>query len=282
MKKQVYIIIAIVITALFMVSPAYAENERLEMNTEDYGSLKVIENDAVLNDVTKYEDSGKYYENGKFIRYYQCGSLIPYFAKYNNVEPFISEPKAVRERYMLVSGPRFYQYTIANDKVTGGVKTFSQSDQEYIQNYVLNYEYVLNQLPQSPEIKNIYYFELTQPYYHDAIYFETSLGNYVMYREEEGGSIHLFTADEFHEYAQDLFDYAMEHNYDENGDALYGNNVSLDEINPGDYTSLSFRVKTAAKWYHILGGVLLAVVLMSLAALIVVKVRKKHKAQWME
>ena len=74
----------------------------------------------------------------------------------------------------------------------------------------------------------------------------------------------------------------MEHNYDENGDALYGNNVSLDEINPGDYTSLSFRVKTAAKWYHILGGVLLAVVLISLVALIVVKVRKKHKAQWME
>ena len=281
MKKQVYIIIAIVITALFMVSPAYAENERLEMNTEDYGSLKVIENDAVLNDVTKYEDSGKYYENGKFIRYYQCGSLIPYFAKYNNVEPFISEPKAVRERYMLVSGPRFYQYTIANDKVTGGVKTFSQSDQEYIQNYVLFYEYVLNQLPQSPEIKNIYYFELTQPYYHDAIYFETSLGNYVMYREEEGGSIHLFTADEFHKYAQDVYNYIMENQYDENGSPRYGFS-GPGEFDPSDYTSLSFRAKTAVKWYHILGGVLLAVVLMSLAALIVVKVRKKHKAQWME
>lgn len=88
---------------------------------------------------------------------------------------------------MLVSGPRFYQYTIANDKVTGGVKTFSQSDQEYIQNYVLNYEYVLEQLPQSPDIQNIYYFKLLAPEY-DAIYFETSLGNYIMYRAEEGGA----------------------------------------------------------------------------------------------
>lgn len=280
MKKQVYIIIAIVITALFMVSPAYAENERLEMNTEDYGSLKVIENDAVLNDVTKYEDSGKYYENGKFIRYYECSSIIFYFSKYNNVEPFISEPKAVRERYMLVSGPRFYQYTIANDKVTGGVKTFSQSDQEYIQNYVLNYEYVLEQLPQSPDIQNIYYFKLLAPEY-DAIYFETSLGNYIMYRAEEGGSIHLFTADEFHKYAQDVYNYIMENKYDENGFIKDGYSYS-NEFDPSDYTSLSFRVKTAAKWYHILGGVLLAVVLISLAALIVVKVRKKHKAQWME
>lgn len=280
MKKQVYIIIAIVITALFMVSPAYAENERLEMNTEDYGSLKVIENDAVLNDVTKYEDSGKYYENGKFIRYYECSSIIFYFSKYNNVEPFISEPKAVRERYMLVSGPRFYQYTIANDKVTGGVKTFSQSDQEYIQNYVLNYEYVLEQLPQSPDIQNIYYFKLLAPEY-DAIYFETSLGNYIMYRAEEGGSIHLFTADEFHKYAQDVYNYIMENKYDENGFIKDGYSYS-NEFDPSDYTSLSFRAKTAVKWYHILGGVLLAVVLISLVALIVVKVRKKHKAQWME
>lgn len=280
MKKQVYIIIAIVITALFMVSPAYAENERLEMNTEDYGSLKVIENDAVLNDVTKYEDSGRYYANGKFIRYYECSSIIFYFSKYNNVEPFISEPKAVRERYMLVSSPRFYQYTIANDKVTGGVKTFSQSDQEYIQNYVLNYEYVLEQLPQSPDIQNIYYFKLLAPEY-DAIYFETSLGNYIMYRAEEGGSIHLFTADEFHKYAQDVYNYIMENKYDENGFIKDGYSYS-NEFDPSDYTSLSFRVKTAAKWYHILGGVLLAVVLISLVALIVVKVRKKHKAQSME
>ena len=280
MKKQVYIIIAIVITALFMVSPAYAENERLEVNTEDYGSLKVIENDAVLNDVTKYEDSGRYYANGKFIRYYECSSIIFYFSKYNNVEPFISEPKAVRERYMLVSGPRFYQYTIANDKVTGGVKTFSQSDQEYIQNYVLNYEYVLEQLPQSPDIQNIYYFKLLAPEY-DAIYFETSLGNYIMYRAEEGGSIHLFTADEFHKYAQDVYNYIMENKYDENGFIKDGYSYS-NEFDPSDYTSLSFRAKTAVKWYHILGGVLLAVVLISLVALIVVKVRKKHKAQWME
>ncbi len=70
MKKQIYIIIAVVITALFMVNPAYAENERLEMNTENYGSLKVIENDAILNDVTKYQNKVQYYENGKFIRYY--------------------------------------------------------------------------------------------------------------------------------------------------------------------------------------------------------------------
>lgn len=280
MKKQVYIIIAIVITALFMVSPAYAENERLEVNTEDYGSLKVIENDAVLNDVTKYEDSGRYYANGKFIRYYECSSIIFYFSKYNNVEPFISEPKAVRERYMLVSGPRFYQYTITNDKVTGGVKTFSQSDQEYIQNYVLNYEYVLEQLPQSPDIQNIYYFKLLAPEY-DAIYFETSLGNYIMYRAEEGGSIHLFTADEFHKYAQDVYNYIMENKYDENGFIKDGYSYS-NEFDPSDYTSLSFRAKTAVKWYHILGGVLLAVVLISLVALIVVKVRKKHKAQWME
>lgn len=76
MKKQVYIIIAIVITALFMVSPAYAENERLEMNTEDYGSLKVIENDEILNDVTKYQNSLRYYENSKFIRYYRCPSVL--------------------------------------------------------------------------------------------------------------------------------------------------------------------------------------------------------------
>ena len=53
-----------------MVNPAYAENERLEMNTENYGSLKVIENDAILNDVTKYQNKVQYYENGKFIRYY--------------------------------------------------------------------------------------------------------------------------------------------------------------------------------------------------------------------
>ena len=250
------------------------------MNTEDYGSLKVIENDAVLNDVTKYEDSGRYYANGKFIRYYECSSIIFYFSKYNNVEPFISEPKAVRERYMLVSGPRFYQYTIANDKVTGGVKTFSQSDQEYIQNYVLNYEYVLEQLPQSPDIQNIYYFKLLAPEY-DAIYFETSLGNYIMYRAEEGGSIHLFTADEFHKYAQDVYNYIMENKYDENGFIKDGYSYS-NEFDPSDYTSLSFRAKTAVKWYHILGGVLLAVVLISLVALIVVKVRKKHKAQWME
>lgn len=280
MKKQIYIIIAVVITALFMVNPAYAENERLEMNTENYGSLKVIENDAVLNDVTKYEDSGRYYANGKFIRYYECSSIIFYFSKYNNVEPFISEPKAVRERYMLVSSPRFYQYTIANDKVTGGVKTFSQSDQEYIQNYVLNYEYVLEQLPQSPDIQNIYYFKLLAPEY-DAIYFETSLGNYIMYRAEEGGSIHLFTADEFHKYAQDVYNYIMENKYDENGFIKDGYSYS-NEFDPSDYTSLSFRAKTAVKWYHILGGVLLAVVLISLVALIVVKVRKKHKAQWME
>ena len=257
MKKQVYIIIAVVITALFMMSPAYAENERLEMNTENYGSLKVIENDAVLNDATKYEDSSKYYENGKFICYYECGSIIFYFSKYNNVEPFISEPNAVRERYMLIS----------------------QSDQEYIRNYVLNYEYVLKQLPQSPEIKNVYYFELTQPYYHDAIYFETSSGDYIMYREEEGGSIHLFTADEFHEYAQELYDYAMEHNYDENGEALYGGNGGSVEINPGDYTSLSFRAKPVIKWYHIVGGVILAVALLSVAATMIVRLKKRNKVK---
>ncbi len=277
MKKQVYIIIAVVITALFMMSPAYAENERLEMNTENYGSLKVIENDAVLNDATKYEDSSKYYENGKFIRYYECGSIIFYFSKYNNVEPFISEPNAVRERYMLISGPAFYKYTIANDKVTGGVKTFSQSDQEYIQNYVLNYEYVLEQLPQSPDIQNIYYFKLLAPEY-DAIYFETSLGNYIMYREEEGGSIHLFTADEFHKYAQDVYNYIMEHKYDENGFIKDGYSYSS-AFDPSDYTSLSFRAKPVIKWYHIVGGVILAVALLSVAATMIVRLKKRNKAK---
>lgn len=277
MKKQVYIIIAVVITALFMMSPAYAENERLEMNTENYGSLKVIENDAVLNDATKYEDSSKYYENGKFIRYYECGSIIFYFSKYNNVEPFISEPNAVRERYMLISGPAFYKYTIANDKVTGGVKTFSQSDQEYIQNYVLNYEYVLEQLPQSPDIQNIYYFKLLAPEY-DAIYFETSLGNYIMYREEEGGSIHLFTADEFHKYAQDVYNYIMEHKYDENGFIKDGYSYSS-AFDPSDYTSLSFRAKPVIKWYNIVGGVILAVALLSVAATMIVRLKKRNKAK---
>ena len=277
MKKQVYIIIAVVITALFMMSPAYAENERLEMNTENYGSLKVIENDAVLNDATKYEYSSKYYENGKFIRYYECGSIIFYFSKYNNVEPFISEPNAVRERYMLISGPAFYKYTIANDKVTGGVKTFSQSDQEYIQNYVLNYEYVLEQLPQSPDIQNIYYFKLLAPEY-DAIYFETSLGNYIMYREEEGGSIHLFTADEFHKYAQDVYNYIMEHKYDENGFIKDGYSYSS-AFDPSDYTSLSFRAKPVIKWYHIVGGVILAVALLSVAATMIVRLKKRNKAK---
>lgn len=277
MKKQVYIIIAVVITALFMMSPAYAENERLEMNTENYGSLKVIENDAVLNDATKYEDSSKYYENGKFIRYYECGSIIFYFSKYNNVEPFISEPNAVRERYMLISGPAFYKYTIANDKVTGGVKTFSQSDQEYIQNYVLNYEYVLEQLPQSPDIQNIYYFKLLAPEY-DAIYFETSLGNYIMYRKEEGGSIHLFTADEFHKYAQDVYNYIMEHKYDENGFIKDGYSYSS-AFDPSDYTSLSFRAKPVIKWYHIVGGVILAVALLSVAATMIVRLKKRNKAK---
>lgn len=277
MKKQVYIIIAVVITALFMMSPAYAENERLEMNTENYGSLKVIENDAVLNDATKYEDSSKYYENGKFIRYYECGSIIFYFSKYNNVEPFISEPKAVTERYMLISGPAFYKYTIANDKVTGGVKTFSQSDQEYIQNYVLNYEYVLEQLPQSPDIQNIYYFKLLAPEY-DAIYFETSLGNYIMYREEEGGSIHLFTADEFHKYAQDVYNYIMEHKYDENGFIKDGYSYSS-AFDPSDYTSLSFRAKPVIKWYHIVGGAIIAVALLSVAATMIVRLKKRNKAK---
>lgn len=277
MKKQVYIIIAVVITALFMMSPAYAENERLEMNTENYGSLKVIENDAVLNDATKYEDSSKYYENGKFIRYYECGSIIFYFSKYNNVEPFISEPNAVRERYMLISGPVFYKYTIANDKVTGGVKTFSQSDQEYIQNYVLNYEYVLEQLPQSPDIQNIYYFKLLAPEY-DAIYFETSLGNYIMYREEEGGSIHLFTADEFHKYAQDVYNYIMEHKYDENGFIKDGYSYSS-AFDPSDYTSLSFRAKPVIKWYHIVGGAIIAVALLSVAAIGIVRLKKRNKVK---
>lgn len=277
MKKQIYIIIAVVITALFMMSPAYAENERLEMNTENYGSLKVIENDAVLNDATKYEDSSKYYENGKFIRYYECGSIIFYFSKYNNVEPFISEPNAVRERYMLISGPVFYKYTIANDKVTGGVKTFSQSDQEYIQNYVLNYEYVLEQLPQSPDIQNIYYFKLLAPEY-DAIYFETSLGNYIMYREEEGGSIHLFTADEFHKYAQDVYNYIMEHKYDENGFIKDGYSYSS-AFDPSDYTSLSFRAKPVIKWYHIVGGAIIAVALLSVAATMIVRLKKRNKAK---
>ena len=203
--------------------------------------------------------------------------MIPYLAIYDNLEPFISEPKAVTERYMLISGPVFYQYIIADDKVIGGSNTFSQSDQEYIRNYVLNYEYVLKQLPQSPEIKNVYYFELTQPYYHDAIYFETSSGDYIMYRAEEGGSIHLFTADEFHEYAQELYDYAMEHNYDENGEALYGGNGGSVEINPGDYTSLSFRAKPVIKWYHIVDGVILAVALLSVAATMIVRLKKRNK-----
>lgn len=278
MKKQVYIIIAVVITALFMMSPAYAENERLEMNTENYGSLKVIENDAVLNDATKYEDSSKYYENGKFICYYECGSIIFYFSKYNNVEPFISEPNAVRERYMLISGPAFYKYTIANDKVTGGVKTFSQSDQEYIRNYVLNYEYVLKQLPQSPEIKNVYYFELTQPYYHDAIYFETSSGDYIMYREEEGGSAYLFTAEEFHKYAQDVYNYILENQYDEEGNAIDGA-FDPNAFDPGDYTSLSFRAKPVIKWYHIVGGAIIAVALLSVAATMIVRLKKRNKAK---
>ncbi len=279
MKKQVYIIIAIVITALFMVSPAYAENERLEMNTEDYGSLKVIENDEILNNVTKYQNSLRYYENSKFIRYYRCPSVLN-FALYDNLEDLLSAPE-IETLYMRINTPVFQKFVISDDTVIDR-HSVGASDQEYIQNYVLDYQYVLKQLPQSSSIQNMYYFKFVFSKYHDAIYFETSSGDYIMYRAEEGGSIHLFTADEFHEYAQDLFDYAMEHNYDENGDALYGNNVSLDEINPGDYTSLSFRAKTAVKWYHILGGVLLAVVLISLVALIVVKVRKKHKAQWME
>lgn len=278
MKKQVYIIIAVVITALFMMSPAYAENERLEMNTENYGSLKVIENDAVLNDATKYEDSSKYYENGKFIRYYECGSIIFYFSKYNNVEPFISEPKAVTERYMLISGPVFYQYIIADDKVIGGSNTFSQSDQEYIRNYVLNYEYVLKQLPQSPEIKNVYYFELTQPYYHDAIYFETSSGDYIMYREEEGGSAYLFTAEEFHKYAQDVYNYILENQYDEEGNAIDGA-FDPNAFDPGDYTSLSFRAKPVIKWYHIVGGAIIAVALLSVAATMIVRLKKRNKAK---
>lgn len=278
MKKQVYIIIAIVITALFMVNPAYAENERLEMNTEDYGSLKVIENDAVLNDVTKYQNKVQYYENGKFIRYYQCGSLIPYLAIYDNLEPFISEPKAVRERYMLISGPVFYQYIIADDKVIGGSNTFSQSDQEYIRNYVLNYEYVLKQLPQSPEIKNVYYFELTQPYYHDAIYFETSSGDYIMYREEEGGSAYLFTAEEFHKYAQDVYNYILENQYDEEGNAIDGA-FDPNAFDPGDYTSLSFRAKPVIKWYHIVGGAIIAVALLSVAAIGIVRLKKRNKVK---
>lgn len=277
MKKQVYIIIAIVITALFMVSPAYAENERLEMNTEDYGSLKVIENDEILNDVTKYQNSHRYYENSKFIRYYRCPSVLN-FALYDNLEDLLSAPE-IETLYMRINTPVFQKFVISDDTVIDR-HSVGASDQEYIQNYVLDYQYVLKQLPQSPDIQNIYYFKLLAPEY-DAIYFETSLGNYIMYRAEEGGSIHLFTADEFHKYAQDVYNYIMENKYDENGFIKDGYSYS-NEFDPSDYTSLSFRAKTAVKWYHILGGVLLAVVLISLVALIVVKVRKKHKAQWME
>lgn len=276
MKKQIYIIIAVVITALFMVNPAYAENERLEMNTENYGSLKVIENDAVLNDVTKYQNKGQYYENGKFIRYYRCPSAVN-FILCDNLEDLISD-FVTETLYMRINTPVFYKYKIADDSVIDRYEV-DASDQEYIQSYVLNYEYVLNQLPQSPSIQNMYYFEFFMPDCHDAIYFETSSGDYIMFRAEEGGSIHLFTADEFHEYAQELYDYAMEHNYDENGEALYGGNGGSVEINPGDYTSLSFRAKPVIKWYHIVGGAIIAVALLSVAATMIVRLKKRNKAK---
>ena len=62
-----------------------------------------------------------------------------------------------------------------------------------------------------------------------------------MSREQEDGSVHLFTAEQFHKYAQDVNNYIMENQYDENGLPLYG--VGIEELNPADYTSLSFREK---------------------------------------
>ena len=92
--------------------------------------------------------------------------------------------------YMRINTPVFYKYKIADDSVIDRYEV-DASDQEYIQSYVLNYEYVLNQLPQSPSIQNMYYFEFFMPDCHDAIYFETSSGDYIMFRAEEGGQ-HTF------------------------------------------------------------------------------------------
>lgn len=275
MKKQVYLIIAVIIAALYIITPAYAENERLEMNTEEYGSLAVIENNTVLNDASKYAEHVRYYENGQYIRYYNCSTIIALFAKNDNIEDAIADNQ-VNTCYMLINNQQFRKYEIRdNNTIVAGGWTVSDSDRDYIKNYVLDYNYVLRQLPESPDIKNIYYFTQSIPTYHDAIYLETSSGDYVMSREQEDGSVHLFTAEQFHKYAQDVNNYIMENQYDENGLPLYG--VGIEELNPADYTSLSFREKTAVKWYHIVGGVVLAAVALSVIAFAGVRFKKRKK-----
>ena len=99
-----------------------------------------------------------------------------------------------------------------------------------------------------------------------------------MYREEEGGSAYLFTAEEFHKYAQDVYNYILENQYDEEGNAIDGA-FDPNAFDPGDYTSLSFRAKPVIKWYHIVGGAIIAVALLSVAATMIVRLKKRNKAK---
>lgn len=280
MKKRVHLIIAVIIAMLSVISPAYAENERLEMNTEEYGSLKIIENAPILNDVTKYDDSSKYHENGKFIRYYECSSILGHFISRDklNLESFLLRPD-VKEKYMLINGPEFDRYKrfeISDDAVIGGNLWFDSSQIKYIQDYLLNYQYVLRQLPGSPAIKNIYFFHQVMREYHDAIYFETSSGDYILYRESERDDPHLFTVEEFHKYAQDVDKEIKKNLYIEHDLRKDGYDVSSN-IDPNDYTSLKFREKTALKWYHIVGGIVLAAVVSSAVAFVAIRHRKHKK-----
>ena len=155
-------------------------------------------------------------------------------------------------------------------------RSYSLQETSYITD-VMNMSGVTEILNQSCAINNIFVFDMFRSPFGIVLYAETNNGIFVKYYPHEFAEGVWFTEEDFQKYGKAYYEYLIsyERNYNEKGEALGGNHISLLEYIDTKYGKVIPPVNTDKKELSYLWFVIPVSVCITASAVILFVFRKK-------